>query len=94
MKITMYRHDVMDAIELWMREKYDINKDLYDGVHEVYITYTEEIPVFKKHKNGKPILCERGFSERDWKATIRKKHTVDWGECDELSFYLLNDDER
>jgi len=88
MQIELNQYEVMDAIEKYISTKYDFNVDLYNSCHEININYVKKTRVYKKHKNGKPIMNAHGYPEIDHVNEIREDAHIMWGECDSISLYL------
>jgi len=88
MQIELNQYEVMDAIEKYISTKYDFNVDLYTSCHEININYVKKTRVYKKHKNGKPIINAHGHPEIDHANEIREDAHIMWGECDSISLYI------
>ena len=89
MNITLYQYEVMDAIQTYIKKEYGIDVDLYESLSEVpCISATETEYPIKKHKNGKPMKDEYGFSIRDYKNPKVLESHFNFYESDKITIYL------
>lgn len=93
MQIKFDYYDMQEAIQLFVKEKFDIDLDLEDLSPHDYpsIEYRERVLVYKKHKNGKEVKNEHGLSEVDWdKSNYVTKH-AEFNDGADITFYVSKD---
>ena len=85
MKLTLYKSQVMEAIEQYLQEK---------GIHieaeeEVTLELSRAVYEVKKHKNGKPVMNPHGYPERQY-VTTEIQHESFYDD-DEFIIYIKQD---
>ena len=85
MKLTLYKYQVMEAIEQYLQEK-GINIEAED---EVSLELSRAIYEVKKHKNGKPVMNAHGYPEREYVRT--ETHHESFYDDDEFIIYIKQD---
>jgi hypothetical protein len=93
MQIKFDYYDLQEAIQLFVKEKFDMDIDLEELSPHDYpsIEYRERVYVYKKHKNGKEVKNEHGLSEVDWdKSNYVTKH-IEFDDSADITFYVSKD---
>jgi hypothetical protein len=85
MKLSLYKYQVMEAIEQYLQEK---------GIHieaeeEVSLELSRAVYQVKKHKNGKPVMNKHGYPEREYVKT--ETHYEFFYDDDEFIIYIKQD---
>jgi hypothetical protein len=89
MNITLYQYEVVEAIQEYLTQKYDMDVDLQNNfIDWPCIEYTETETPYKKHKNGKVMKDADGYKILDHENSKRITKHITFGECDEITFYL------
>ena len=93
MKITFDYYEVLEAMQLMLKEKLDMDIDLEDMSPHDYPSVEYRVPVYtyKKHKNGKEVKDELGFRIIDSGETKFKTKWIDFDDMAEISFYVGKD---
>ena len=87
MKIELCYFEVMDALEKYVFEKYNMEINMYENTESCEtenITFTRRP---KKHKNGKDVKNEHGFIE--YETVGEEKITTAFKQCDSFIFHLF-----
>ena len=89
MNITLYQYEVVEAIQEYLTQKYDMDVDLQDNFVDCpCIKYIEIETPYKKHKNGKVMKDADGDKIFDHANSKRITKHITFGEDDEITFYL------
>ncbi len=89
MNITLYQYEVVEAIQEYLTQKYDMDVDLQDNsIDWPCIEYTETETPYKKHKNGRVMKDADGYKILDHENSKRITKHITIGEEDEITFYL------
>ena len=98
-EIKIHYYEVMEAIELYIKENHGLNVDLdiysgdcvlAEGIVEV--EYRKLEPVYKKHKNGKVVKNEYGHPVIDRKKSKNVKKHISFDEGASFIFSINNKD--
>ena len=96
-EIKIHYYEVMEAIELYIKENHGLNVDLdiYSGdcvLAEglVEVEYRELEPVYKKHKNGKVGKSQYGHPVVDRENSNYAKKHLDFDERASFVFNINN----
>jgi len=90
MQIKFDYYDLQEAIQLFVKEKFDMDIDLEDLSPHDYpsIEYQERVFVYKKHKNGKEVKDENGFREIDWDKSKYVTKYIEFDDNSDITFYV------
>ena len=84
MRITLYEHEIDEAVEDYLQKKGLASSSLAGKMTEVTFAYQEREYVYETHKNGKLKKDKNGYSIIDWQAS----KYVDKVVCPEMSLEL------
>ena len=90
MKIELAYYEVMDAIEKYVFEKYNMKVDMYEDTEFCETENTTLIRQPKKHKNGKDVKNEHGYTM--YENVGEEKNTTAFKQCDSFIFHLFRND--
>ena len=88
MQIELYQYEVMEAIQDYLVKEYSIDTCLGESSEPPCITAVEIDYPIKKHKNGKPMKDEHGFSIRDFENPKWNESHINFSEDSKMSIYL------
>ncbi len=93
MQIKFDYYDMQEAIQLFVKEKFDMDIDLEDLSPHDYpsIEYRERVLVYKKHKNGKEVKDKHGCREVDWDNTEYVTKHIEFDDSSDITFYVDKD---
>ena len=89
MQIKLDQHEVVEAIEEFVKNKYGLSKSLYSDWDYPCFTYQKLQRHFKKHRNGYPMKDDNGnrVFDPDKKPYYTTNH-LNFDDTFELSFML------
>jgi len=93
MQIKFDYYDLQEAIQLFVKEKFDMDIDLEDLSPHDYpsIEYRKRVYVYKKHKNGKEVKDENGSREIDWDKSKYVTKYIEFDDNSDITFYVSKD---
>ena len=95
MEIKLQQHEVVEAIEAFVQNKYGLTSSLNSFYDYPCFTYTKVQRPVKKHRNGYPLKDHNGNLIYDLNAeTSYTTASLDFDETFELSFMLGEDDDH
>jgi len=88
MEIKLNSWDMNEAMQDYLKKKFDIDVDLNDLSDYPCLEYYEYQIAYKKHKNGKHILDKNGCSIVDRENCKNEKMWAELSDSWSISFYL------
>ena len=91
MKIELNYYEVMEAVDMYLFQKYKMQVDMYEDTELCETETTTFIRQPKKHKNGKDVKNEHGYTM--YETVGEEKNTTAFKQDDSFIFHLFRQDD-
>ena len=91
MKIELNYYEVMEAVDMYLFQKYKMQVDMYEDTELCESETTTLIRQPKKHKNGKDVKNEHGYTM--YETVGEETKMTAFKQCDSFICHLFRQDD-